>query len=38
MFDKKFNKKEEKVPNISNRFPGNLNQMRNNEGLKMILR
>ena len=32
MFDKKFNKKEEKVPNISNRFPGNLNQMRNNEG------
>ena len=28
MFDKKFNKKEEKVPNISN----NLNQIKNNEG------
>ena len=33
MFDKNFKKEEkEKVPNTSDRFPGNLNQMRNNEG------
>ena len=31
MFDKNFKKEKEKVPNINNRFPENLNQVKNTE-------
>ena len=31
MFDKNFKKEKEKVPNINNRFPENLNQIKNTE-------